>query len=65
MLDLLALFVHKWQAKESYYPSKEGIKKLARKVCRAVTPEYLENIYSSMPRRMAAVIVTQGGHTKY
>ena len=65
MLDLLSLSVHKWQAKESYYPLKEGIKKLVRKVWRAVTPEYLKNIYSSMSRRMAAVIVTQGGHTKY
>ena len=45
--------------------SKEGIKKIARKVWKAVTPEYLRQLYESMPRRMAAVIASQGGHTKY
>ena len=45
--------------------SKEGIKKVARKVWRAITPEYLNSLYESMPRRMAAVIAAEGGHTKY
>ena len=45
--------------------SKEVIKKVARKVWRAITPEYLNSLYESMPRRMAAVIVAEEGHTKY
>ena len=45
--------------------SEEGIKKIAQKVWKAVTPEYLRQLYESMPRRMAAVIASQGGHTKY
>ena len=45
--------------------SKEGIKKVARKVWRAIMPEYLNSLYESMPRRMAAVIVAEEGHTKY
>ena len=45
--------------------SKEGIKKIARKVWRQVTPAYLETLYESMPRRMQAVVEAQGGHTKY
>jgi len=34
-------------------------------VWRAITPEYLENLYESIPRRMAAVIAAEGCHTKY
>ena len=45
--------------------SKAGIQKLARKVWRAITPDYLKRLYESMPQRMAAVIDAQGGHTKY
>ena len=45
--------------------SKEGIKKVARKVWKAITPEYLNSLYESMPRRMAAVIAAGGGHTMY
>ena len=37
----------------------------AKKVWRAITPEYLKNLYESMPRRMAAVIAAGGRHTKY
>ena len=40
-------------------------RKIARKVWREVTPEYLERLYESMPRRMQAVIAAQGGYTKY
>ena len=43
----------------------EMAKKVARKVWRQITPEYLEKLYESMPRRMAAVIEAHGGHTKY
>ena len=35
------------------------------KVWRAITPEYLENLYEIMPRRMAAVVAAGGRHTKY
>ena len=45
--------------------SKQALKKLAIKVWRTITPEYLERLYQSMPRRMAAVIAAHGGHTKY
>ena len=45
--------------------SKMALKKLAIKVWRTITPEYLERLYQSMPRRMAAVIAAHGGHTKY
>ena len=39
---------------------KEGIKKVARKVWRAIIPEYLNSLYEFMPRRMAAVIAAGG-----
>ena len=35
------------------------------KVWRAITPEYLENLYEIMPRRMAAVKAAGGRLTKY
>ena len=42
-----------------------GIIKVTKMVWRAITPEYLKNLYESMPRRMAAVIAAGGLHTKY
>ena len=45
--------------------SMAGIIKVAKKVWRAITPEYLKNVYESIPRRMAAVIVAGDRHTKY
>ena len=45
--------------------SKDGLKKIALTVWKKVTPQYVQNLYESMPRRMAAVIESQGGHTKY
>ena len=39
--------------------------KNARKVWQQVSPEYLEKLYESLPRRMEAVIAAGGGHTKY
>ena len=42
-----------------------GLKRIALKVWRQVTPSYLEALYESMPARMQAVIAQQGGHTKY
>ena len=51
--------------REERATSKEGIKKIAKKVWRQVTPEYLESLYQSMPRRMQAVVDVHGGHTKY
>ena len=45
--------------------SKAGLKKVACKVWRQVMPEYLNNLYNSMPGRMEAVIQAEGGHTKY
>ena len=45
--------------------SMAGIIKVAKKVWRAITPEYLENLYESMLRRRAAVIAAGVRHTKY
>ena len=45
--------------------SAEGIKKVVKRVWRGITPEYLETLYESMPRRMEACIAAGGGHTKY
>ena len=45
--------------------SKEAIKKIVRKVCNAIAPEYLEKLYESLPRRMQAVIESGGAHMKY
>ena len=49
----------------SHATSTDGLKRIACKVWRGVTPEYLDNLYQSMPRRMQAVIAAKGGHTKY
>ena len=40
-------------------------KKIAHKVWRAVTAEYLHKLYASMLQRMQAVCDAQGGHTNY
>ena len=45
--------------------SVAGLKNIARKVWRQVSPDYLEKLYESLPRRMEAVIAAGGGHTKY
>ena len=42
-----------------------GLKRIAKKVWDNITPEYLQSLYESMPRRMQAVVNAQGGHTKY
>ena len=42
-----------------------GLKKIARKVWRQVSAEYLEKLYESLPKCMEAVIAAGGGHTKY
>ena len=44
--------------------SAAGLKKIAEKVWRRITPKYLK-LYESMPQRREAVIASQGGHTKY
>ena len=38
---------------------------IALKVWKNITPLYLRSLYESMPRRMMAVVVAEGGHTKY
>ena len=45
--------------------SAEGLKRIARKVWKGVSSDYLKKLYESMPRRMQAVIDAEGGHTKY
>ena len=42
-----------------------GLKQIALKVWKNITPLYLTSLYESMPRRMMAVVVADGGHTKY
>ena len=61
-------FSHRKIANELSYDrrsSMAGIIKVAKKVWRTFTTEYLEDLYESMPRRMAAVIAAGGCHTKY
>ena len=45
--------------------SAAGLKKIAKKVWKGITPSYLKKLYKLMPRRMQAVIENGGGHTKY
>ena len=45
--------------------SAEGLKRIARKVWKGVSSDYLKKLYESMPRRMQAVIDAEEGHTKY
>ena len=45
--------------------SAEGHKKIACKVWKGITPDYLNNLYKAMPRHMQAVIDAKGGHIKY
>jgi len=40
-------------------------KKIVQKVWNNITPDYLQSLYESMPRRMQAVVDAEGGHTKY
>ena len=42
-----------------------GLKKIACRVWRQVTREYIHTLYESMPRQMAAVSQARGGHTRY
>ena len=39
--------------------------KITRKVWDKVTSDYLERLYELLPRPMAAVVLAEGGHTKY
>lgn len=43
----------------------EGLKKIAHKVWKADTAEYLHKLYASMLQRMQAVFDAQGGHTNH
>ena len=45
--------------------SAKGHKKIACKVWKGITPDYLNNLYKAMPRHMQAVIDAKGGHNKY
>ena len=45
--------------------SEVGLKKIARRVWRGLTREYLQSLYESMPGRMQAVVDAAGGHTKH
>ena len=61
-------FSHQKIAKELSYDrrsSMAGIIKVAKKVWRAITTEYLKNLYETMPRCMAAVKAAGGRHTRY
>ena len=51
--------------RDEHGTSAAGLKKIAEKVWRRITPKYFKKLYESMPRRMEAVIASQGGHTKY
>ena len=45
--------------------TNDGMKKVVKRIWSSLIPAYLLNLYSSMPRRMAAVIASNGGATKY
>ena len=51
--------------RKQHVMSVEGLKKIAHKVWRGVTAEYLHKLYASMLQRMQAVCDAQGGHTNY
>ena len=51
--------------REERATSIAGLKKIAFKVCRQITPAHLKKLYESMPQRMQAVVNAEGGHTKY
>ena len=61
--NLWAQMKHK-QRKEPA-TSAERLKRIASKVWKGISSEYLKKIYKSMPRRMQAVIDAEGSHTKY
>ena len=60
-----SLVPDKASAKKRTRDVKGGNQERIKKVWRAITPEYLNSLNESMPRRMAAVIAAGGGHTKY
>ena len=43
----------------------EFSRKIAQRVWDKVTSDYLEQLYELLPRPMAAVVLAEGGHTKY
>jgi len=45
--------------------SKEHLFAMLNKEWRSIPPAVIENIVSSMPARIKAVIQAKGGHTKY
>ena len=44
---------------------RNGIKKIAKRVWRVITPEYLRNLFKSVPMSMATVIASGVHHDKY
>ena len=61
--NLWAQMKHKQRKEQA--TSAERLKRIARKVWKGISSEYLKKIYKSMPRRMQAVIDAKGSHTKY
>ena len=61
--NLWAQMKHKQKKEQA--TSAERLKRIARKVWKGISSEYLKKIYKSMPRRMQAVIDAEGSHTKY
>ena len=42
-----------------------GLKKIATKFWRAITPKNLQHLYQTMPERIQAIIDAGGNHTNY
>ena len=61
--NLWAQIKHKQRKEQA--TSAERLKRIARKVWKGISSEYLKKLYQSMPRRMQSVIDAEGGHTKY
>lgn len=52
----------------NYYQEADGVNELWDRAAKAwlkITPEEVQNLIKSMPRRIHAVIKARGGHTKY
>ena len=45
--------------------AKEMEKKIMRQIWKAFTPEYLEQLFKSLPKQMAALIQSKGAYTNY
>ena len=68
LVKSICLYLNPFKNENTLYmmvTSAEGLKRIGTKVWDSITLEYLETLYKSMPKRMAAVFAAGGGHTKF